>query len=159
MAIEAIEFDKVREGQAAVLGGFDVVDQVFEQVGIAALDQMIDPPHRKNIANLADRIDRPPRALHPITQGRAGRCDGEIATVLRTGKTAFGIPDKRARNHAPHPHFMQERRQTATQVQQVLKAKVFLMCGDLKHAIRRGIADRPSGPDMLGPQLCDDLGP
>ena len=96
-----------------------------------------------------------PASCHPVQQRRRGRGDGIVLPVRRALEIAAG-PGERPRDHPAHLPRMQHRRQIGAQLQQPLQPEGLFMRGDLEHRIRRGVADRPAGPQMLVAMLRDD---
>ena len=100
-------------------------------------------------------MGRPPRARRPIQQrGRRGG-NGEILAVRGALEIAAGASE-RPGDHPPHLHRVQMRRKVGAQLQQTIQPERLFMRGDLEHAVGRGIADRPAGPQMRLAMLGDD---
>ena len=129
---------------------------MIEKVNIILpLPQFSNTSHRKDVTDFAHSMGRPTRLCRPIQQGRRGRGHGVIVAVggavERLRRAGEG-----PRNHTAHVHRVQMRGKRGTKRKQTVKAKTFLVRGNLEHAIGRGVADRPTSFQMRFNMLGDD---
>ena len=106
VALQAVKFDKIREGQAVIFGLIHQIDQVFHQFPISAFAHLINALHREDIANLSNGINPVSGLLNPIGHSRARRTDGKIFAVLGPAKIS-AIAGKGTCNHPANFHGVQ----------------------------------------------------
>ena len=158
VAIKAVEFDKIGEGQRSIHRRIRQIQQMPHQRFVGTRAHLVNSVARENIADFSNSIDAPSCALNPVTQRRCRRCHRVIMAVGGADETLFFVAHKGARNRPAHVHFVQHRGQRFAQRIKPIQPKGFLMGRDLEHAVRRSITDRPTATHMLGPQIVNDRG-
>jgi hypothetical protein len=67
--------------------------------------------------------------------------------------------DERSRDNSTDACLIQKIASDFADFVQPLQTEVLLMCGDLEHAIRRGVANRFAGTHMFFAELTNDFSP
>ena len=128
---------------------------MFEKDRIRPLPHIVDPAQGEDVADLADGMDLAPGAMDPVAERRRRRRNRVVMPV--GGAAEISRPaGEGPRDHAADLHRMQPGRDVLAKLQQSVEAEAFLMAGDLKHAVSRGVADRPAGAHVFGAMFLDD---
>ena len=116
-----------------------------------------DIPMRKNISDLADRIDAA-AGFHQVIQQSIGQCrHGKIMTMRRHPfKRARFRSHKRTGDYPGDLIRLYQFISKPAQVIQPFQAKTFFVAGNLQHTVRRSVDDGLSRTHMFFAQLLND---
>jgi len=124
----------------------------------AGLAHLVDARAVVDVADLADRQDRPARLLQGV-QDRAGRVDREVAPLAVQPFEGARLPLERSGDHARHGVGAPQQLACglAPGVERLERDDVHVR-GDLEDAVGAGVDDRLSARHVVGAQLVQDRG-
>ncbi len=159
MAPFGVEIDQIGEDEAAVGQRAEGVEGGGE-IGVVAvrLDLPAGAAMGEDVADLADRDQRPPSAGQDVEKRVVRRGRGKILAVAGAGEAVSGEPTKGRAMTRPMLQRIAQAARDAADLIEALQPEHLLMRGDLEHAVDRGVADGLAGADVLGAELVDDGG-
>ncbi len=159
MAEKHVEIDEVGEDEIAVLGLVDCGKARIEQRHVAVgLGQFRHALMGEDIADLADRVHRAAGMREPVKNRRLRRQNRVVAPVAGSNKGLWALPDEGAGDDPADIVVVDETANDLAELQQALQPEGVLVCGDLKDAVGRGVADRFARAHMLLAEARDDVG-
>src|SRR4051812_32837206 len=159
MAIDRVEVDEVGEQQTSVWQVIPAFQHAIEQcvIPIAPLVEA-GSTMSKNIVNLSNRDDIAALGRGDIQNGRLRRRYRKIAPVRGSPEILAPHTNEGPGDYTTDIEGIDQPAGDRADLVKPLQPKTLLMRGDLEHAIRRAVADRLSGLQVLLAELLDDLG-